>query len=99
MNTSSSSWLLLLLAICAASLPFLSERLFGIVTLKNNIAKPIWVRLLELITLYFVVGAVGFFLESHAGNRFEQNWEFFAITFCLFIVLGFPGFVFRYLRR
>jgi ADP-ribose pyrophosphatase len=41
--------------------------------------------------LYFVVGALGFWLESRAGNRFEQGWQFYAITFSLFIVFAFPA--------
>jgi hypothetical protein len=34
--------------------------------------------------------------ESRAGNRFEQGWQFYAITFSLFIVFAFPGFTFQY---
>jgi len=86
-------------ALFAASLPFVSERIFGLIPLKSSAKKSAWLRIVELIILYFIVGALGFFLESNAGNRFEQRWEFFAITACLFIVLAFPGFVFRYLRK
>ncbi len=35
----------------------------------------------------------------HLGNRFRQGWEFYAITLCLYVVLGYPGFVYRYLCR
>ena len=49
--------------------------------------------------LYFVVGAFGFLLEARAGNRFEQGWQFYAITFALFIVFSFPGFTFQYLVK
>jgi len=28
-----------------------------------------------------------------------QGWEFFAVTGCLFIVLAYPGFVMRYMRK
>ena len=87
------------MALFAASLPFVSERVFGLISLKSSIEKSFWLRLVELIVLYFVVGALGFFLESNAGNRFEQKWEFFAVTACLFMVLAFPGFVFRYLLK
>jgi hypothetical protein len=38
-------------------------------------------------------------LESNAGNVFNQGWQFYAVTVCLFLVLAFPGFTFRYLRR
>ena len=99
MNTSLSIWLVIIAALFAANLPFFNERIFGLVALKMCTAKPFWMRLLELIVAYFLIGALGFFLENHAGNRFEQKWEFYAITACLFVVLAFPGFVFRYLRK
>ncbi len=90
---------MIFVALFAASLPFVSERVFGLISLKSSIEKSFWLRLVELIVLYFLVGALGFFLESNAGNRFEQKWEFFAVTACLFMVLAFPGFVFRYLLK
>jgi len=49
--------------------------------------------------LYFIVGSVAFMLEARLGNAFPQTWEFYAITGCLFLVLAFPGFVARYLRK
>lgn len=100
MDVSVSSWLVILLAVLAANLPFFNERLFAVIPVGGFVlGKPLWVRLIELIVLYFVVGAIAFGLESRAGNRFEQGWEFYAITACLFIVLCFPGFVVRYLRK
>nr|WP_315472947.1 DUF2818 family protein [uncultured Undibacterium sp.] len=132
---------MIFVALFAASLPFVTERIFGLISinterrksaglrllasagvislksksrkstwrylfeyvgltlLKTSTKKSAWMRLVELIVLYFVVGALGFFLESNAGNRFEQKWEFFAVTACLFMVLAFPGFVFRYLLK
>lgn len=99
MNTSLSTWLVIIAALFAANLPFFNQRLFAVFPLRAFSFKPFWMRLLELITAYFLIGALGFFLESSAGNRYEQNWEFYAITACLFVVLAFPGFVFRYLRK
>ena len=61
--------------------------------------KPFFARLLELLVLYFIVGALAYALESSIGNVFAQGWEFYAITGCLFLVLAFPGFVLRYLRK
>jgi hypothetical protein len=52
-----------------------------------------------MIVLYLVVGAFGFMLEARAGNRFEQGWQFYAITFSLFVVFAFPGFAFQYLVK
>ncbi|MBK4734123.1 DUF2818 family protein [Noviherbaspirillum pedocola] len=98
MDISASSWLVIVLAVLAANLPFFSERVFGILPWRAA-GKPFWLRLVELIVLYFVLGAVAFFIEARQGNRFQQGWEFYAVTACLFLVLAYPGFVLRYLRR
>ena len=98
MDVSFSSWRVILLAVLAANLPFFSERVFGAVRWRGGV-KPFWLRLLELFLLYMAVGLVAFLLEARIGNRFVQRWEFFAVTGCLFIVLAYPGFVYRYLRR
>jgi hypothetical protein len=98
MDISLASWFVILLAILAANLPFLNEHLFGFIPLKRE-AKPFWLRLIELFILYALVGGFGFLLESQLGNAFPQKWEFYAVTACLFIVLAYPGFVFRYLRK
>lgn len=98
MDVSLSSWFVILLAALAANLPFLNERLFGVISIAQPI-KSIWLRLVELFSLYLLVRGVGYMLESRIGNVFPQVWEFYAITACLFLVLAFPGFVFRYLRK
>ena len=95
---SAAGWFIVLLALVCANLPFLNQRLFGVMPLKAT-KKSAWIRIGELIVLYFVVGALGFMLEARAGNRFEQGWQFYAITFSLFIVLAFPGFTFQYLVK
>ncbi|MDQ9170181.1 DUF2818 family protein [Oxalobacteraceae bacterium R-40] len=98
MDVSSSAWFVILLAAIAANLPFINHKLFGLIPL-NRAVKPVWMRLLEMVVLYAVTGLIAFGFESRIGNVFSQGWEFYAITACLFIVLSFPGFVFRYLRR
>ena len=100
MDSNASVWLIVLLAVIAANLPFVNERCFAVLAIQRfSLSKPFWFRLLELLVLYLLVGAAGLFLEAKAGNRFEQGWEFYAITVFLFLVLAFPGFVLRYLRR
>lgn len=104
MDVSGAAWLVIVVAIAAANLPFLNDYVFGFIPLKPDAqgmarTKPFWTRLLELLVLYFVVGAIARLLESGIGNVFEQRWEFYAITVPLFLVLAFPGFVLRYLRR
>ena len=86
------------LAALAANLPFVNERLFGLLPLGRPV-KSLWLRLLELVVLYFLLRGVAYLLEARIGNVFPQRWEFYAITACLFFVLAFPGFVFRYLRK
>ncbi|MCD2518701.1 DUF2818 family protein [Massilia sp. G4R7] len=110
MDSSLASWLVVAIALAAANLPFLTERVFGFIPVKSNapgngdVSSPLRtksfpLRLLELIVLYFVVGFLARALESRIGGVFAQGWEFYAVTGCLFLVLAFPGFVFRYLRR
>lgn len=101
MNVSLFSWIVILLAALAANLPFLNQQLFALVPLSKDAAyvKPVWMRLLELLVLYFVVGGIAYVLEARIGNAFVQTWEFYAITACLFLVLAYPGYVMRYLRK
>lgn len=98
MDVSISGWFVVMLAVMAANLPFINERVLGVVPWRMTV-KPLWVRLGELIVLYFLVGGIAYLLEARIGNTFRQGWEFYAITGCLFLVLAYPGFVFRYLRR
>ncbi|WP_296657553.1 DUF2818 family protein [Paraburkholderia sp.] len=95
---SAAGWFVVLLALVGANLPFANQRLFGVVPLRAK-KKSVWLRIAELIVLYFVVGAFGFLLEARAGNRFEQGWQFYAITFSLFVVFAFPGFTWQYLVK
>ncbi|WP_322059682.1 DUF2818 family protein [Paraburkholderia sp. J63] len=95
---SSAGWFIVLLALAGANLPFANQRLLGIVPLRAP-KKSAWIRIAEMIVLYFVVGAFGFMLEARAGNRFDQGWQFYAITFSLFVVFAFPGFTWQYLVK
>ncbi|SAI73739.1 membrane protein [Bordetella ansorpii] len=100
MNQTLAVWLLIALALVSANLPFLTERVFAVLPWKQGGAvavKPFWLRLLEVLVSYLIVGVLGFAFESALGNRFGQTWEFYAITLCLYLVLAYPGFVYRYL--
>ena len=91
-----TNYVLLLLALLAANLPWFSERLFYTVKLKNQPKAFGWC-LLELIVLYFLMGGVAFYAEkSIMGQSAPQHWEFYAVTASLFLVFAFPGFVYRY---
>ncbi len=98
MSATASVWFVIVLAAVAANLPFANERLFAVLPLKSR-RKAFWMRLCELVALYAVVGGIAWALEKNIGSVQRQGWEFYAITGCLFIVLAYPGFVHRYLRR
>ncbi len=95
---SAGGWFVVLLALVGANLPFVNQRVFALIPLRAA-SKSAWLRLLELIVLYFVVGAFGYVLESRAGNVFVQGWQFYAVSFSLFLVFAFPGFTVRYLVK
>lgn len=97
MTQTFSVWLVVALALLAANLPFLSNRLLAVIPLKGG--KMLAVRLAEMVLWYFVVGGIGLFLEQRAGQIAPQGWEFYAITGTLFITFAFPGFVYRYLFK
>jgi len=94
-SLSASIWFVIALALAGANLPFLTERLLGLLTLKTP--KSLGLRLAELVLLYFVVGGLGLLLEKRAGQIAPQGWEFYAVTGALFVTLAFQGFVWRYL--
>jgi hypothetical protein len=92
-----SVWFVVILALVAANLPFVSQRLLGVVALAKP--KNLAMRLAELVVYYVMAGAIGLLLEQRAGQIAPQNWEFYAITAALFVTFAFPGFVYRYLFK
>ena len=98
MSQTASVWFVLLVALIAANLPFVNERVLALVPLRSR-SKPLAVRLAELVFLYFVAGGVGLLFERRVGQIAPQGWEFYAVTGALFLVLAFPGFTWRYLLK
>jgi Protein of unknown function (DUF2818) len=92
-----SAYFILLLALIAANLPFMTERIFLLG--PKRAPKALAWRLLELLLLWALTLAIGSALEAHLGQRHSQNWEFFVAFGFLFLTLAFPGFVWRYLRK
>lgn len=90
-------WLVLWLAVLAANLPFISQRILLVGPRPAH--KSLAWRLLELVLMAAVTLGVGFALESRIGQRQPQGWQFYAAFACLFITFAFPGFVWRVLRR
>ncbi len=97
MGQSASVWLVIVFALLAANVPFVSQRLFALVKLHHG--KNLAIRFAELVVMYFLVGAAALLLEKRLGQIAPQGWEFYAITGTLFITLAFPGFVWRYLLK
>lgn len=97
MTQSLSVWLVVLVAVTLANLPFLSHRLFAVVQLSQP--KSLGLRFMELVVFYFLAGGLGLLLEQRVGQIAPQTWEFYAITGTLFLTFSFPGFVFRYLLK
>lgn len=97
MNATAAVWLVLVLALVAANLPFVNERLFIVGPKREN--KSLAWRLLELLLLGALVIGLGMALEARIGQRQPQRWEFYAAAVCLLLTFAFPGFVWRYLRR
>lgn len=85
------------LALVAANLPFVNERLF--VVGPKRAPKSIGWRLVELAVLGCLTLVAGFALEARLGQRQPQRWEFYAATSFFFLTLAFPGYVWRYLKR
>jgi hypothetical protein len=97
MNHGTEVALVLLVALLAANWPFLTERVLLVGPRRPGKAF-IW-RLVELALLGAATLGIGFGLEARIGQVAPQNWEFFVAAGCLYLTLGFPGFVWRYLRR
>lgn len=97
MGQTASVWLVVLAALLAANLPFVSNRLLAVLPLKQP--KNLALRLAELMVWYLIAGSLGLLLEQRAGQIAPQGWEFYAITGTLFITFAFPGFTYRYLFK
>ena len=98
MTQTASVWLVLVVALVAANLPFVNERLF-LVGPRGQGHKAFGWRLLELLVYAGLTWGLGIALETSIGQRSPQGWEFYAAGVCLFLTLASPGFVWRYLRR
>ena len=97
MTHGAQVWLLLIVALALANLPFVNERLF--VLGPRRAPKALGWRLLELVVFAGLSVGLGFAIENRIGQRQPQGWEFYAAFGGLFLTFAFPGFVWRYLRR
>lgn len=86
----------IVVAFVAANLPWISERLFGLIAVKSG-KKSAWLCLLEWFILYLLIGMVALGIEKKfTSDIYSQDWEFYASTLCLFLVFALPGFIYRF---
>ena len=97
MTQTITVWLVILVAVMGANVPFITKNRFLFVALSEP--KTGWWRLVELVLFYFIAGGLGLLLENRAGQIAPQGWEFYAVTAALFVTLAFPGFIYRYLLK
>jgi hypothetical protein len=89
---------LILIFLIIANLPWINDRLFCVFVLKAP--KKIVIRLAETIVFYLASLLIAIAVElNFSGEVYPQGWEFFSITFCLFMVLAVPGVIYRYQWR
>ncbi len=96
--TVATGVFLLAIALGLANLPFFTRRILFVIRPASGEKSFAW-RMFEVVLLYFVVGGLARVLEARSGEIYRQNWEFYAITFFLFLVFAYPGFVYRYMWR
>ncbi|NOZ10141.1 MAG: DUF2818 family protein [Gammaproteobacteria bacterium] len=96
MSVQSVSWILLGLAFIAANLPWLTEKFFFVLPPPGGV-KKVWMRLIEWVILLLVMGLIAIALEHKlTGVIHDQEWEFYAVGVCLFLVFALPGFIYRH---
>jgi hypothetical protein len=98
MSVWGSAIVWLVMGFVLANWPFFTERQF-LVRQPPTGQKSCAFRLLELLVGYGLVLLVGFGLEANMGAVQSQTWNFYAIAALLFLVMAYPGYVWRYLRR
>jgi hypothetical protein len=97
LRTQFAALFFVLIGFAAASLPFFVTR--SALLFKRATAKPFLMYAAESLLLFSVVVA-GFVLwETRLGQRAAQDWEYYAVMICLWLVAAFPGFVWRFLLQ
>ena len=82
----NTTWILLGLIFFAANLPWFSNKLFYVIPVKETPKNLAWC-LLELMVLYFIIGAVALYAENATFGQIAPQ------------VFAFPGFVYKVLYK
>jgi predicted transporter len=96
MSVDQAVVLLLVTAIVLANVPWIfANRLF--IFIKLATPKTFLINLIEWLLYFVMTGILAYLLESKSmGHVQQQDWEFYAITFFMFMIFAFPGFIYRY---
>lgn len=86
-------YLVILIFVFLANLPFINKNLFYIFPVSY---KNIKLYLIEWIFNFIIFLIISFGLESINSKVYHQGRRFYLILLCLYIVFSFPGFIFRY---
>ena len=93
MSASNVTWLLIAVTLVLANLPWCYGRF--LLFIKPDRKKQ-WMCLLEWLILYFFAGFLALGVEKKMqGETHAQDWEFYVVTFFLFMVFAFPGFIYK----
>ena len=93
---NNSIIIFVIIAFVAANLPWISDRLFGVIVVKSG-KKSVWLAFIEWFVLYLLIGLIALGLEKKfTSDIYSQSWEFYASTLCLFLVFALPGFIYRF---
>ena len=96
MTDANAALILITIAIVVANLPWMSERVFFFFHPADG-HKSAWWRWAEWLVLYFIVGGTALGLEHKVtGQIYAQEWEFYVVTLCLFMIFALPGFLYRH---
>ena len=93
MSAGNITWLLIIVTVFLANIPWFYGRFL---LFARPARKKVWMCLVEWLMLYFLAGFLAFGVEKKMqGETHAQDWEFYAVTFFLFVVFAFPGFIYR----
>lgn len=86
-------YLIIIFSLILANIPWFSSSFLLVIPRKT---KTIGLICIELLIIYVVLGLILIAIENQViGNVHSQDWEFYVVTFFLFVVFSFPGFIFK----
>ena len=85
-----------LLMLFMANLGWVSDRWLGLA----GTVSQLWHRFAAMIPAYLITLVIAYLVERFVmGQVWPQGWEFYSVTLCVFLVLSFPGFIYRVLWK